>query len=72
MTDAIRKCPFCKSDNVKVSKIFFTGSDIRKRTGSYYYVCCNNCEAGGPVAKTSKAATEWWNEVKTNDYCGKI
>ena len=66
-SDELKRCPFCNSDNVKVSKIFFTGSDIKKRTGSYYYVYCNNCEAGGPVAKTIKAATEWWNEVNIDE-----
>lgn len=67
MSDKLKRCPFCNSDNVKVSKIFFTGSDIKKRTGSYYYVYCNNCEAGGPFAKTSKAATEWWNELNIDE-----
>lgn len=48
----LKKCPFCGGTNLRVKPVWKT----------YRFVACQDCKAGGPVAKTDERAIELWNE----------
>jgi len=51
----LKPCPFCgKADLLYVDEL---GNEARP----FFAVACGNCEAEGPVARTSGRASDLWN-----------
>lgn len=49
--DELKRCPFCGSTHQRVKPVWKT----------YWFVACDCCKAGGPVAKTKDDAIGMWN-----------
>ena len=53
----LERCPFCHSDNIDIASI----DDIMPNY-IFYFVCCKDCLARGPISQHNKSnAIEFWN-----------
>lgn len=50
----LKACPFCGKREARVDAV---GSNERP----FFVVVCGECEAEGPVARSSEAASKAWN-----------
>ena len=61
MSEELKPCPFCGSENCETRTVFYTVKLSRN------WVTCHICGAHGPVEPTKKQAQQSWNrraEVK--------
>ncbi|GKX54065.1 hypothetical protein SOASR030_01770 [Leminorella grimontii] len=68
MSEKLKPCPFCGSDNVHITR---TAGSLHDETGSFYYVSCSSCCAksgsefspGGRYTNDLyKAVCDRWNK----------
>ncbi len=59
--DNLKPCPFCNSDNLRVSKNF---KNDGKLTMINCFVCCEDCGANGPTIVYVEDPIKAWNLQK--------
>ena len=53
------RCPFCLSDDIQTATDDYTYGAFRYE---YWFACCPDCGARGPMAKTEEEAIRFWND----------
>lgn len=52
-------CPFCLSDDIQTATDYYTYGAFRNE---YWFACCPDCGARGPMATTEDEAISLWND----------
>ena len=55
----IEHCPFCLSDDIQTSTDYYTYGQYENE---YWFACCPDCGARGPMAKTREEAIRFWKD----------
>lgn len=55
----LKPCPFCESDDIQAETDYWTYGPYKNE---YWSVCCIDCGARGPMAKTKDEAIRLWND----------